>query len=88
MTQETFEEFSRRVSYSVFDYTEPGATKLLYMECSVKLDHGGNLINPRPLYIIDALSDEQKAIYLLMKARRGAKRLWEAVQIRNPVCAE
>ncbi len=88
MTQETFEEFSRRVSYSVSGYTEPGATKTSYMKCSVKLDHGGSLINPQPLYIIDALSDEQKAIYLLMKARRGVKRLWEVVQIRNPVCAE
>jgi hypothetical protein len=88
MAQETFEEFSRRVSYSVIDYTEPGATKQLELMCSVKLPFGGFLSVFRPLYIIDALSDEQKAQFLVLKARQGANRLWEAMQVRKPIEAE
>ncbi len=88
MAQETFEEFSRRVSYSVIDYTEPGATKQLELMCSVKLPFGGFLSVFRPLYIIDALSDEQKALFIILTASRGRNRLWEALQIRKPIEAE
>jgi hypothetical protein len=88
MAQETFEEFSRRVSYSVIDYTEPGGVKTLYLKCEVKVGPSRHRYSSMALYIIDALSDEQKAQFLALKARQGANRLWEALQIRKPIAAE
>jgi hypothetical protein len=86
MAQETFEEFSRRVSYSVVEFTEPDGSKTQGLMCHVKLSGYGylNSLNIcKYLYIMDALSDEQKAFFLVLKARQGLNRLWEALQNRE-----
>jgi hypothetical protein len=83
MAQETFEEFSRRVSYSI-DTSPLGD---LCLKCVVRLPYG-TLANYRPLYIVDALSDEQKAFFIILKARQGLNRLWEALQNREVRGAE
>lgn len=88
MTQTTFEDFARRVSYSVVRLTHPGETETPYMKSSIRQPHGGLLVNVRPLLIADVLPEQQKADYLIMKARQCERRLWEAVQNRLPEQAE
>jgi hypothetical protein len=88
MAQETFEEFKRSVRYSVEELVSlPEGVESYYLKCAI-YHHSARLVNLRPLTIIEVLSDEQKADYLIIKARQGERRLWEALQIRKPIEAE
>lgn len=87
MTQTTFEDFTRRVSYDVVRLANPGESELPYIRSSVTLNEG-TLTNLRPLLMADVLPEPQKADYIVMKARQSERRLWEAVQNRLPEQAE
>jgi hypothetical protein len=88
MIQETFEDFKRSVSYTVERLPNtPLSFEPYYLKCAVLRPYG-LLVNLRPLTIVEVLSDEQKADYLIMKARQGERRLWEALQNREVRGAE
>lgn len=88
MTQDTFEEFARSVSYEVVKVRHPGETETPYLKSSISRPYGGSLVNMRPLLIADVLPEPQKADYLIMKARQCERRLWEGLQNRPPEPAE
>lgn len=88
MTQDTFEEFARRVSYEVVKVSRPDETETSYLKSSIRRPYGGTLVNVRPLILADVLPEPQKADYLIFKARQCERRLWEAVRSRIPQQAE
>lgn len=82
MTQGTFEEFARRVSYEVVRLAHPAGTgEEQYIKGSIKWAKG-TLTSLRLLLIIDFLPDPRGAEYLIKKARECERRLWDALQNR------